>query len=361
MTKIPFTKSLNLKTKPSVEKIAFGSTFTDHMFMMEYKDNSWLNPRVVPFDDFQISPAASVLHYGQAIFEGMKAYKNEKGQAYIYRTKDHLNRLNDSAKRLCMPEVPVDLADEAIKYFVSVEKDWIPNPSTGGSLYLRPFMIATDNLLGVRPSNSYLFFVIASPVGNYYPTGSLTPITLLIEREYARSAFGGVGTAKTSGNYAASLKAQVHAVKSGCSQVLWLDSSEKKYVEEVGSMNVFFVKKNGDVITPCLSQGTILSGITRKSVIQVLKDHGRKVEEKRIRIDELLAGIANGEITEAFGTGTAVVISPIGNFLDGENKVQVGNGKTGELTNWLYGKIRSIQKDEDSCNKYKEWLDFVGE
>jgi branched-chain amino acid aminotransferase len=328
------------KQKPDQSKLGFGRYFTDHMFIMDYTEGKgWHDPRIVPYGPLELDPATSTLHYGQAIFEGMKAYTTKDGRVLLFRPENNMKRINNTNDRMCIPEIDVDFCVEAIKALVKVDRDWIPT-AEGTSLYIRPFIIATDPFLGVHPAHSYMFIVILSPVGAYYPQG-VNPIPIYVESSYVRAVRGGTGFAKTSGNYAASLKAQAEASKKGYVQVLWLDGIERKYIEEVGSMNVFF-KIAGEVITPSL-EGSILPGITRASTIELLKNWGVKVTERKLSIQEVYDAYAAGTLEEAFGTGTAAVISPIGELNWNENKIIINNGKTGEIAARIYDAITGIQ------------------
>lgn len=328
------------KDKPVAEELQFGKVFTDHMFIADYSEaKGWTDHRVVPYEPLTIDPAAIVFHYGQTVFEGLKAYLSKDGKIRLFRPDQNMRRMNQSSARLCMPQIDEDLALEALKQLLIVDKDWIPK-AEGTSLYIRPFMIATEPYLGVAPSTKYRFMIILSPVGSYYKEG-IHPVKILVENEYVRAVAGGTGTAKTAGNYAASLKAQEVAGQKGYSQVLWLDGVEKKYIEEVGSMNVFF-KINGEVITPVLN-GSILEGITRKSIIQLLNHWNIPVIERKISMEELKEAHATGALEEAFGTGTAAVISPIGEFNWQDEKFVVNEGKTGELSKQLYDTLTGIQ------------------
>jgi branched-chain amino acid aminotransferase len=331
------------KQKPDQKNLGFGQIFTDHMFIMDYTEGKgWHDPRIIPYAPLTMDPATMVLHYGQAIFEGLKAYKSKDGRVLLFRPYKNMERINISNDRLCIPDIDTEFAVEAIKAIVNVDKDWIPEEEET-SLYIRPFIISTDPYLGVRPSYTYKFIIILSPVGAYYPEG-INPVKIYVESKYVRAVKGGIGFAKTPGNYAASLKAQVEAKEKGYTQVLWLDGVEKKYVEEVGTMNVFF-KVNGEVITPSL-EGSILSGITRDSTIALLEHWGIKVTERRITIQELYDAQANGYLEEAFGTGTAAVISPIGELNWNENKIVINEGKTGEISTKIYNAITGIQSGE---------------
>lgn len=337
---IKFEKANLLKKKPDQSNLGFGQIFSDYMFIMDYTNGlGWHDPRIVPYGPLPLEPSTMVLHYGQAIFEGLKAYKTKDGRILLFRPRKNMERINNSNARMTIPLIDEDFAVEALKKLISVEKDWIPT-AAGTSLYIRPFIFASDACLGVRPSNTYKFLIILSPSGAYYPTG-LNPVKILIENDYVRAVKGGTGFAKTPGNYASSLKAQEVAHEKGYVQVLWLDGVERKYIEEVGAMNVFF-KINGEVVTPSL-EGSILPGITRDSVIHLLKHWGIKVTERKISVQELYESHAEGKLEEAFGTGTAAVISPIGELNWNNNKIQLTNGKIGELSAKLYENITGIQ------------------
>lgn len=337
------------KEKPVAEELQFGRVFTDHMFIADYSDEKgWFDHRVVPYEPLTIDPAAIVFHYGQTVFEGLKAYLSEDGKIRLFRPEQNMRRMNQSSARLCMPQINEDLALQALKQLLTIDKDWIPK-AEGTSLYIRPFMIATEPYLGVAASTTYRFMIILSPVGSYYKEG-IHPVKILVENDYVRAVAGGTGTAKTAGNYAASLKAQEIAEQKGYAQVLWLDGVKKKYIEEVGSMNVFF-RINGEVVTPTLN-GSILEGITRKSIIELLKYWNVPVIERQISMEELKQAHAAGALEEAFGTGTAAVISPIGEFNWQDEKYIVNEGKTGELSKRLYDTLTGIQTGtvEDSFN-----------
>jgi branched-chain amino acid aminotransferase len=284
--------------------IPFGKIFTDHMFVADYDGLAWINPRIVPFEPFSLHPSTMALHYGQAIFEGMKASKNKDGQPIFLRPEQHSIRLNRSAQRLCMPEVPLELFLDGLHTLVAIDADWIP-PTKGSALYLRPFMFATDGFLGVRPSTTYKFVIFAGPVGPYYSH----PISLWVEQKYVRAVKGGTGEAKAAGNYAGALLPTKLANENGYDQVMWMDGHEFKYVEEVGTMNIFFVI--GDTVITPLLDGSILRGITRDSVVQLLQQNNFKVEERKISIDEILAAYEKGELKEVFGCGTAAVVSHV--------------------------------------------------
>lgn len=350
MLDIKITKTANPKEKPKKgDNLGFGHIFTDHMFVMNYTEGKgWYDPRVVPFEKITLSPAAMVYHYGQEMFEGLKAYKNEKGEAFLFRPDMNAKRANNSNDRLCIPNIPEEDFVQAVKTVVSVDKDWIPTDE-GTSLYVRPFVIATDEFLGVAPSKNYLFIIILSPSGAYYASG-LEPVGIWIEDEYVRAVKGGIGFAKTGGNYAASLIAQVKAHDGGFSQVLWLDGVERKYIEEVGAMNIFF-KIDGKIVTPMIN-GSILPGITRDSVIKLCKDWGYEVEERRISVDELIEAQKSGRLEECFGTGTAAVISPVGKLKYMDEVMTINGGKIGEVSQRLYDTITAIQwgRAEDKFN-----------
>ncbi len=329
------------KQKPQDEsKLGFGDIFSDHMFVMKYKEEKgWYDPCIKPYEDIVLDPAAMVLHYAQAIFEGLKAYRREDGGINLFRPWENFKRFNRSARRMCMPEIDEQFVMECMKKLILIDKDWVPK-NKGTSLYIRPFMFATEPHLGVRPSKSYLFLIITGPVGAYYKEG-MNPVKIYVEDQYVRAAPGGTGDVKTGGNYAASLFSSEMAKKKGFTQVLWLDAIEHKYVEEVGTMNVFFVIEDELVTSPLT--GSILPGITRDSVIHIAKDWGIKVAERRISIDEVIESAQNGKLKEAFGTGTAAVISPIGQINYKDKSYSINNGKMGTLSKRLYDEIVGIQ------------------
>ncbi|MED4202483.1 branched-chain amino acid aminotransferase [Neobacillus mesonae] len=332
--------STNRKPKPDSAHLEFGRTFTDHMFILDYTEGTgWHDPRIIPYQPISLDPSSMVFHYGQTVFEGLKAYLSEEGKVFLFRPDRNFNRLNHSNARLCIPQIDEELALEALKQLILVDRDWIPQ-AEGTSLYIRPFIISTEPHLGVAPSENYQFIIIMSPVGSYYKEG-IHPVKIAVEQQYVRAVAGGTGEAKTGGNYSSSLKAQEVAEKVGYSQVLWLDGRENKYVEEVGSMNIFF-KINGQVVTPALN-GSILAGITRDSIIQLLKHWNVPVVERRISIDEIYQAYKDGVLEEAFGTGTAAVISPIGELLWKYEKLVVNSGEIGELTQELYDTLTGIQ------------------
>lgn len=303
MNNLKITKVQNSRVSSvDFDNIPFGTTFTDHMFVADYIDGEWTNMEIVPLEKLSIHPGNLAWHYGQSIFEGMKATRDAAGIPLLFRPEEHIYRLNASARRMCMPEFPEAAFLEAVHTLVRLEKNWIP-PQEGSALYIRPFMFAMDSALGVRPSDTYKFIICTLPVGPYYPK----PVKLKAEEKYIRAAQGGVGEAKTAGNYAASLYPAKLAKEEGYDQVMWLDAREFKYIQEVGTMNIFFVIGD-EVITP-ETEGTILKGITRKTIIEILKDEGYKVVERRISIDEVVEAYDKGELKEVFGTGTAAVIA----------------------------------------------------
>lgn len=345
--KISIEKTKNPKQKPDQSNLGFGQVFTDHMFVMDYTEGKgWHDARIVPYGPIEFEPSTMVFHYGQAIFEGLKAYKTDEGKILLFRPEKNMERINISNDRLCIPEIDTDFALKALKTLISLEKDWIPELE-GTSLYIRPFIIATDPFLGVRSSLTYKFMIILSPVGAYYKEG-INPVKIYVENKYVRAVKGGIGFSKTLGNYASSLKAQLEANKKGYTQVLWLDGVERKYIEEVGTMNVFF-NINNEIITPAL-EGSILAGITRASTIELLKSWDITVTERRIDINELYEAHAKGSLLEAFGTGTAAVISPIGELNWNDNIIEINNGKIGSLSSRIYDTLTGIQygkiKDE---------------
>ncbi|WP_027627801.1 branched-chain amino acid aminotransferase [Ruminiclostridium cellobioparum] len=340
---ISITKTSHPKQKPDKNNLGFGQFFTDHMFIMDYTEGKgWHDPRIVPYAPLELDPSCMVLHYGQAIFEGLKAYKTKNGEILLFRPEKNMERVNSSNDRLVIPRIDVDFGVKAIKELVRVDADWIPD-APGTSLYIRPFIIATDPYLGVRPSDTYKFIIILSPVGAYYKEG-INPVKIYVESNYVRAVKGGLGYAKTVANYASSLKAQVEAKHAGYTQVLWLDGIEKKYIEEVGTMNVFF-KINGEVITPAL-EGSILPGITRMSTIELLRKSGIPVTERKLSIRELYDAHASGKLDEAFGTGTAAVISPIGEFNWNGDSITVNGGKIGPVAAKVYETITGIQSGD---------------
>ncbi|WP_073282231.1 branched-chain amino acid aminotransferase [Anaerosporobacter mobilis] len=350
MLNIRYEKTTAPKELPKEDNpLKFGTIFTDHMFIMNYETGKgWHDARIVPYAPLSLDPSAMVFHYGQEMFEGLKAYKTEDGRTLLFRPNKNIERANNTNRRICIPEIPEEDFLDAIKAVVKTDEAWIPT-KPGTSLYIRPFVIATDPFLGVRPSDTYMFIIILSPVGAYYPEG-LNPVKIWIEDEYVRAVKGGVGEAKTGANYVASLAAQVKAHDDGYSQVLWLDGVERKYIEEVGAMNIFF-KINGTVVTPKLN-GSILPGVTRNSVIELCKTWGVPVEERKISVDELYEASNNGSLEEVFGTGTAAVISPVGHLRFEDHVMQVSDGGIGELSQRIYDTITGIQLGdiEDTFN-----------
>ncbi len=340
MQEIRFIEAKQLKEKPDFKNLGFGNYYTDYMFVMDYsEEKGWYDPRIEPYGPIMMEPASMVLHYGQTTFEGLKAYYGVDGDIRLFRPEKNMARLNESNKRVCIPEFDGDLVIEGIKKLVNIEKDWIPREE-GTSLYIRPFVIATDVHVGVHPSKTYKFMVILSPVGAYYKEG-INPVKIYVEDDYVRAVKGGLGYAKTAANYAASLKSQIVAEEKGYTQVLWLDGVERKYIEEVGTMNVMFVI-DGEVVTPELN-GSILAGITRMSTIELLRDAGYKVTERKVSIQEVFDAYENGKLDEAFGTGTAAVISPIGVLEWNGKKITINDGKIGPVSQKVYDTITGIQ------------------
>lgn len=341
MTDIRFTRTMTPKEKPQDEStLGFGRIFTDHMFLADYSEGvGWHDARIVPFGNLSLSPAASVLHYGTEIFEGMKAYRTANGEIRLFRPLENVRRMNRSAERLCLPEVDEDFMLHALDMLVDIERDWVPH-SIGTSLYIRPFMYGADPHLGVHAVHDATLCIICSPVGAYYAEG-LNPVKIAIEHEDVRAVRGGTGYAKCGGNYAASLRAGKRAAEKGYTQVLWLDGVSRKYIEEVGSMNVMF-KIGGRIVTPALT-GSVLPGITRKSCIELLRSWGYEVEERLLSVDELIAAARDGSLEEAFGTGTAAVVSPIGKLAYEGEEYTVGNGGIGGVTQRLYDTLTGIQ------------------
>ena len=343
---VTVTKSSQLKEKPDESKLGFGTLFTDYMFIMDYEpDKGWHSARIEPYGPMALDPSTMFLHYAQGAFEGLKAYRTESGRIQLFRPQENFKRLNRSCRRLCMPEIDENFTLDALKQLLTMEKDWVPGaPET--SLYIRPTLIAMDPYLGVRASHTYRFFIILSPVGAYYPEG-FNPVKIQVTHEYVRAVRGGVGEAKTPGNYAASILAGEKAHKEGYSQVLWLDGVEQKYLEEVGSMNIFFVIDD-EIVTPELN-GSILPGITRDSVIRLAKHWNDNVSEKKISIDALMQAHADGKLQEVFGSGTAAVISPVGEIKYGDKVITISGGEVGPVALKYYNAITDIQygKTED--------------
>ncbi len=347
------TKTTHPKKKPDQNNLGFGTFFTDHMFEMSYApDKGWHDGKVVPYAPICLNPSSMVFHYGQEMFEGLKAYKTDGGKNTLFRPEKNVQRTNATNLRMCMPQIDESLMLEAIKTIVRIDQDWIPE-AEGTSLYIRPFIIATDPYLGLRPSSTYKLFIILSPVGAYYK-GGLQPTKIFVEDEYVRAVAGGTGFAKVGGNYAASLKAQEKAQSKGYHQVLWLDGVERKYVEEIGTSNAFF-KIDREIITSPLT-GSILPGITRDSVIHLLKHWGMKVSEKRLTIQEVYDAHTAGKLEEVFATGTAAVISPVGELSWKDKAITINNNEIGTLSQKLYDTITGIQ-----TGKVKDEFDWIVE
>ncbi len=346
---ISITKTTSPKAKPDQNSLGFGKYFTDHMFIMNYDEGQgWHDARIVPYGPFEIDPASMVLHYAQEVFEGLKAYRTADGSVQLFRPEKNMARLNVSCERLCIPKIDEEFAIEAIKALVRVDEDWVPSKE-GTSLYIRPYIFANDVHVGVHAAKHLIFAIILSPVGAYYPNG-IAPVKIYVEEKYVRAVVGGTGFTKAGANYAISLKGQEEAEQQGYIQTLWLDGIERKYVEEVGAMNVFF-KINGEIVTPALV-GSILGGITRMSIVELLKAKGYNVSERRISIDEIVEAYKTGKLEEAWGTGTAAVISPIGELKYGDLVMPVNNGEIGEVSQMLYDTLTGIQwgKIEDTMN-----------
>jgi branched-chain amino acid aminotransferase len=321
------------------ETLSFGRVFTDHWFAMEYSDGVWQEGRIEPLRSMSLHPAARGLHYGQLIFEGMKAY-HEAGDYFLFRPEENFKRLNASARRLVMPEVDEAFVLSSLEKLLYLDKNWIPTKE-GFALYIRPTMIATEENLSAGPANKYLFYILLSPVGAYYSSG-LKPVNIYITDAYSRASLGGCGSAKAAGNYAAGLIAQKEGLKYGCHQVLWLDSAEKKYIEEVGAMNIF-IRFKDTLVTPPL-EGTILPGITRDSVLKITRDWGLKVEERKVALTELLEGIESGDVVEVFGTGTAAVVSPVGRVRFKDKEYAIAQEQTGELTQKIHDHMLALYR-----------------
>ncbi len=338
---ISVTRASKLKQKPAADApLGFGQIFTDHMFSMDYVEGQgWINPRIEPYAPICLEPSAMVFHYGQAIFEGLKAYKTSDGSINLFRPQLNFQRVNISNARMVIPPIDEAFCLYALKELLKIEQDWIPT-ADGTSLYIRPFIIATDPYLGVRPAHTYRFMIILSPSGRYYPQG-LAPVNIYVEEEYVRAVKGGTGYAKTPGNYAASLIAQAKAYKTGYVQVLWLDGVHRRFIEEVGSMNVFFVI-GGKLVTPALN-GSILPGITRRTVLELAKRLGIESEEREIAIDELISLVKSGQVSEVFGAGTAAVISPVGELRYKDDVMTFNDGKIGPLSQKFYDIITGVQ------------------
>ena len=340
---IRITRSTNKKEKPKDKDLAFGNVFTDHMFVANFEEEKgWYDPRVEPYGPFPLDPATAVLHYGQSLFEGLKAFRGRDGKIRLFRPDKHVARLNRTAERMCIPALDPDLVLKSWTTLIDVDRDWVPS-SVGTSAYIRPTIIASEPFLGVRPAKEYLYYVIVSPVGPYYPEG-LAPTKIKVIENYVRAVAGGLGEAKTSANYAASLYAAEEAKHEGFTQVLWLDGVEHRYIEEVGTSNIM-LKIADEVITPPLA-GTILAGVTRDTALTLLKSWGTRVAERRITIDEVAAAADNGTLQEVWATGTAAVISPVGELAYKGRRIVVNQGRIGVTAQRLYDSIVAIQYGE---------------
>ncbi|MBR2951685.1 MAG: branched-chain amino acid aminotransferase [Clostridia bacterium] len=336
--------------KPDESALGFGKFFTDHMFLMDYTEElGWHDARIVPFANLELHPAATVLHYGAEVFEGLKAYRTPNGKVQMFRPIENIRRMNRSAERLCLPEIDEDLAMQILDTFVSLEQDWVPS-APGTSLYLRPFLFGNDPFLGLHTINHSTYVLIASPVGSYYKDG-INPVRIMIETEDVRAVRGGTGYAKCGGNYGASNRAGKKAEEKGYSQVLWLDGVERKYIEEVGAMNVMFMIDD-EIVTPALT-GSILPGITRMSCIELLRKQGYRVSERQISVDELWTALAEGRLKEAWGCGTAAVVSPIGELAYKDQIYTINDGKIGAVTQKLYDTLTGIQWGK--CEDTESW------
>jgi branched-chain amino acid aminotransferase len=338
-----FTKTQNPKPKPDPDTLKFGQSFSDHMLLMDYEDGKgWHNARIVPFGNLSLSPAAAVLHYSQQMFEGLKAYRAADRRILLFRPDMNARRANNTSARMCIPLLPEGLFTESVKALVKTEQDWIPEKA-GTSLYIRPFVIADEAFLGVHAAHHYQYIIICSPVGPYYdtPGGKLASTSIFVEEEYSRAAPGGTGYTKVGANYAASLIAQTKAAEKGCEQVLWLDATEHRYVEEIGTSNAFF--KIGDEVITAPLLGTILPGVTRDSAIALMKKWGIRVSERRLLIADVRKAAEDGSLKEIFATGTAAVISPVGKLLFSDSTLEIGDGGVGELSNRLYETLYGVQ------------------
>jgi len=337
---IRISRASTKKPKPKDSELTFGTIFTDHIFVMDFQEEKgWYDPRVEPYGPFPLDPAAAVLHYAQAVFDGLKAFRGRDGQVRLFRPQKHVERLIQSSQRLCIPPLDPDIALKSLVTLVGIEKEWVPS-TVGTSLYVRPTIIASEPFLGVRPAKSYIYYVILSPVGAYYPEG-INPVKILVVDKYVRAVEGGVGGAKTGVNYAASLYAAEEAKHAGFTQVLWLDGRERKYIDEVGTMNIM-MKIGDEIVTPPLS-GTILAGVTRDSALTLMRDWGLRVSERPVTIDEVAAAARKGTLEEVWGTGTAAVISPVGELAYKGERLVINGGRIGTLTQKLYDAIVGIQ------------------
>ena len=337
---IRITKAAQKKQKPKDKDLAFGTDFTDHMFLVDFEDEKgWYDPRIEPYGPLALDPATAVLHYGQGLFEGLKAFRGKDGKIRLFRPDKHVARLNRTAEKMCIPTLDPDLVLKSFTTLVDLDRDWVPS-TVGTSLYVRPTIIASEAFLGVRPAKKYLYYVILSPVGAYYPEG-MAPVKIKVIDNYVRAVVGGLGEAKTSANYAASLHAAEDAKHEGFTQVLWLDGVHRKYIEEVGTMNIM-LKIGDEIITPPLA-GTILAGVTRDSVLALTREWGLRVSERPITIDEVVEAARKGTLQEVWGTGTAAVISPVGELAYKGERIVVNGGGIGALTQKLYDTIVGIQ------------------
>ena len=337
---IRISRAATKKPKPKDSELTFGTVFTDHMFVADFQEEKgWYDPRIEPYGPLALDPAAAVLHYAQAVFDGLKAFRGRDGQVRLFRPQKHVERLIQSSQRLCIPPLDPDLALKSLVTLVGIEKDWVPS-TVGTSLYVRPTIIASEPFLGVRPAKSYIYYVILSPVGAYYPEG-INPVKILVVDKYVRAVEGGVGGVKTGVNYAASLYAAEEAKHAGFTQVLWLDGRERKYIDEVGTMNIM-MKIGDEIVTPPLS-GTILAGVTRDSALSLMRDWGLRVSERPVTIDEVAAAARKGTLEEVWGTGTAAVISPVGELAYKGERLVINGGRIGTLTQKLYDAIVGIQ------------------
>ena len=337
---IRITRATTRKPKPKDGDLGFGQIFTDHMFLADFQEEKgWYDPRIEPYGPLSLDPATAVLHYAQAIFDGLKAFRGVDGKIRLFRPQKHVERLIQSSQRLCIPPLDPDLALKSLVTLVGIEKDWVPS-MVGTSLYVRPTIIASEPFLGVRPAKSYIYYVILSPVGAYYPEG-INPVKILVVDKYVRAVEGGVGGVKTGVNYAASLYAAEEAKHAGFTQVLWLDGRERKYIDEVGTMNIM-MKIGDEIVTPPLS-GTILAGVTRDSALTLMRDWGLRVSERPVTIDEVATAARKGTLEEVWGTGTAAVISPVGELAYKGERLAINGGRIGTLTQKLYDAIVGIQ------------------
>ena len=338
---IRITKATTRKERPKDSDLTFGTVFTDHMFLMDFEEEKgWYDPRVEPYGPIPLDPAAAILHYAQGIFDGLKAFRGKDGKVRMFRPQKHVERMNGSARRMCIPLLDPDVALKSLVTLVGLERDWVP-AKVGTSLYIRPTIIANEAFLGVRPAKSYIYYVILSPVGAYYPEG-MNPVKILVVDRYVRAVEGGIGAAKTGSNYSASLYAAEEAKHEGFTQVLWLDGRERRYIDEVGTMNIM-LKIGDEIVTPPLTSGTILPGVTRDSALTLLREWGLPVSERQISIDEVMEAARRGTLKEVWGTGTAAVISPVGELAYKGQRIVINGGRIGDLTQKLYDTIVAIQ------------------